>query len=128
MSKSGCESKSGHPPNPGTWQDTMAADVHTSNKTNFSLKYMIGSDRCSGKTSKRQLRYVYVCPVRRTRRVCEVCRRTDGLLYAADTVLSHALIRKVRCVNYNNVCACVCVRVRILYTVHDTKSETVIYV
>lgn len=40
MSKSGCESKSGHPPNPGTWHDTIAADVHTKSKTNFSLNNM----------------------------------------------------------------------------------------
>lgn len=49
MSKSGCESNSGQPPNPGTWHRTIVADMqHTANSINvFALNMVTRRARVS---------------------------------------------------------------------------------
>lgn len=97
MSKSGCESKSGHPPNPGTWHDTIANDVHTNSKTSFALNCMLRliSD---GRTEIRMqtLLEVYVSGTVYKTSVMLVCVLAV-FLYTRRRL--RALVRKVRCVN-----------------------------
>lgn len=86
MSKSGCESKSGHPPNPGTWHDTIANDVHTNSKTSFPLKNMLrlisgGRTEIRISNTSRGIRVRYD-----VQDECDAGRRSGGLFIYAETV------------------------------------------
>lgn len=110
MSKSGCTSKSGHLPNPGTWPDTVRADAHTSSRTDFALDIVITSTGLwtwsfwirvtktkiptSGSADKTS-----VWPGRaRTTVIYTRAGHRRNALRSPD--LLDALVRQVRCVNH----------------------------